>query len=133
MIIKNNKIKKSEDIFKAVDNELKKLKFDLDGTIEIFNDGKEQGSVLKLFNKYNSEIDMCIWVYLPTERDTNNQMEVIIGFHNDCNNKNLWNPNLPSKVFTQIKAIDLHREVRDYIMNAITSRLDKINETKINN
>lgn len=130
MIVWSDKIKKANDIFKAVGNELLKQNIDLDGVIEIFNDGTEQGTLLKLYDKYNPEIDLCIWAYLPSERDCNNQMKVLIGHQSDCTKLNTWSAGVPYKIFTQDRAIHLHKEVRDYVIKEITTRLDKTIETK---
>lgn len=130
MIVWTSKIKKSVDIFNAVSNELLKRDIDLDGVIEIFNDGVEQGTLLKVYDKFNPNVDICIWAYLPTERDCNNQMKVLVGHHSDCTENNMWQGNLPSKIFTQVRARDLHQDVRDYIIEAINERLDKTIERK---
>ncbi len=125
MIVWSDKIRKSNDIFKSVAAELLKLNIDLDGVIEIFNNGAEQGTLLKIFDTYDTNIDICIWVYLPQERDCDNQMEVLIGHHSDCTDNNMWKDNLKPKIFTQDRARELHKEVRDYILEILTSRLDK--------
>ena len=125
MIIWSDRIRKATDIFKAVSNQLLKLEFDVDGVIEIFNNGVEQGTLLKIFDKYDPTLDLCIWVYLPRERDCNNQMEVLVGHHIDCTENNMWKENVKPKIFTQIRARELHKEVRDYILEVITSRLER--------
>lgn len=104
MIVWSDRIKKATDIFKAVSNQLLKLEFDVDGVIEIFNNGAEQGTLLKIFDKYDPTLDLCIWVYLPRERDYNNQMEVLVGHHIDCTENNMWRENVKPKIFTQIRA-----------------------------
>lgn len=125
MIVWSDKIRKSNDIFKSVIAELLKLNIDLDGVIEIFNNGIEQGTLLKIFDTYNPDVDICIWSYLPQERDCDNQMEVLIGHHSDCTNNNMWKDNVKPTIFTQTRARELHKEVRDYILEVLTSRLDK--------
>ena len=125
MIRWSDKIIKSGKIFPGVKDLLQKNNIDIDGVIEVFNDGIEQGTLLKIFDTYNPEIDLVIWTYLPRKRDFNNQMVVLIGHHNDCTANNMWTDNVKSRVFTQPKAIDLHNEVRNYIVDEIVSRLDK--------
>ncbi len=131
MIVWSDKVRKPVEIFRAVSNELLKREIDIDGVIEIFNDGVEQGTLLKIFDKYNPNVDMCIWAYLPTERDCNNQLKVLIGHHSDCTDNNMWQGDVISKIFTQARARELHQEVRDYIIDNITIRLDKNIEKKI--
>lgn len=125
MIAWSDKIQKSSKIFPAVKDTLQKQKIDIDGVIEVFNNGQEQGTLLKIFDTYNPKEDMCIWAYLPKERDCNNQMVVLVGRHSNCTDDNMWTDDVKSKVFTQVKALDLHNEVRNYIVDVITSQLDK--------
>ena len=99
MIVWSDKVRKPVEIFRAVSNELLKREIDIDGVIEIFNDGVEQGILLKIFDKYNPNVDMCIWAYLPTERDCNNQLKVLIGHHSDCTDNNMWQGDVISKEF----------------------------------
>lgn len=134
MIAWSDKIKKSQKIFPGVVDVLQKQKIDIDGVIEVFNDGVEQGTLMKIFDTYNPEVDMVIWAYLPKERDCNNQMIVRVGHQSDCTENNMWKDNVQSKVITQAKAIDLHNEVRNYIVGVISSKLDKkIDIREVNN
>ncbi len=133
MIVWSDKIRKSNDIFKSISAELLKLNIDLDGVIEIFNNGIEQGTLLKIFDTYDPNIDLCIWAYLPQDRDCDNQMEVLIGHHSDCTNNNMWESNVKPRIFTQVRARELHKEVRNYILEVITSRLDKKISGKVDN
>ena len=52
-------------------------------------------------------------------------MEVLVGHHIDCTENNMWKENVKPKIFTQIRARELHKEVRDYILEIITSRLER--------
>ena len=125
MVVWSDRIKKVISIFNSVGNELLKDKIDIDGIIEIFNDGIEQGGLLKVYDKYAPELDYCIWAYLPKERDCNNQMRVLIGYHTDCKENNTWSDNVKSTLFTQNRASELHDEVRDYIINFLKSNINK--------
>lgn len=130
MIAWSDKIEKSRKIFPGVKDVLQKQDIDIDGVIEVFNDGIEQGTLLKIFDTYNPNVDLCIWTYLPKERDYNNQMIVLVGHHSDCTDNNMWNDKVKSKVFTFSKARDLHDAVREYVVEVITSKLDKKIETR---
>lgn len=126
MIVWNEKVKKSEDIFKAVINQLYKDQINTDGVVEIFNNGKEQGCVLKLFDKYNPNLDLCIWAYLPNYRKINNHIEIIIGKHINCNNMNMWDgADLDSYSFEDVKAREMHNKARDFVIDTITKNLEK--------
>ena len=126
MIVWNEKVKKSEDIFKAVINQLYKDQINTDGVVEIFNNGKEQGCVLKLFDKYNPNLDLCIWAYLPNDRKINNHIEIIIGKHINCNNMNMWDgADLDSYSFEDVKAREMHNKASDFVIDTITKNLEK--------
>ncbi len=131
MIKWTEKIRKSVNIFNSIANELLKAEIDIDGIIDVFNNGSEEGVLLKIFDKYNSKSDLCIWAFLPRERDCDNQMKVIIGTHKDCGPNNFWKDNLPYKIFTETRAIELHKKVRNYILEMIESKLDKKIEKKV--
>ncbi len=125
MIIFHKTLEKSEKIFKAVINELNKQGINLDGVIESFNN-KEQGFVLKIYDTYNPDIDICIWAYLPKEREYTNQMKVIVGRQSNCNDLNLWEgDNLIIQIFSNAKAIEMHKQARDFIIDTIKENLDR--------
>ena len=42
----------------------------------------------------------------------------------------MWLKELPSKIFTQAKARELHKEARDYILNVIASNVEKLLKRK---
>ena len=130
MIKWSDKMKKSVNIFNSIANELLKEETDIDGIIDVFNNGLEEGVLLKIYDKFNPASDLCIWAYLPTERDCDNQMKVIIGTHNDCDNSNHWKEELPFKIFTEARAKELHNKVRNYLMEVIRTRMDKKIEKK---
>ena len=90
MIVWNEKVRRSQDVINAVINELYKDNINTDGVAEIFNNGKEQGCVLKIFDKYNPNLDLCFWIYLASDRITNNEITVIVGKHINCNKLNMW-------------------------------------------
>ncbi len=126
MIVWHENVKKSENIINAVINQLYKDQINTDGVVEIFNNGKEQGCVLKLFDKFNPNVDLCIWVYLPRDRKINNHMDVIVGKHINCNNINMWEgADLKSYSFKEAQAREMHNRTRDFIVDFITKNLEK--------
>lgn len=129
MIIWNEKIRKSQDIINAVINQLYKEDINTDGVAEIFNNGKEQGCVLKLFDKYNPNLDICMWIYMPTNRPINNHVEVIVGKHLNCNEFNMWNDNsLESFSFENPNARQMHNITRDFILDKIKYNLERTHD-----
>lgn len=49
MFVWNEKTNKSESIIKSIIKELYKDQINIDGVADYFNNGKEQGCILKLF------------------------------------------------------------------------------------
>lgn len=129
MIVWNEKIRKSQDIINAVINQLYKEDINTDGVVEIFNNGKEQGCVLRLFDKYNANLDMCMWVYMPSKRSINNHIEVIIGKHINCNEFNMWDgSDLESYSFEDPKARQMHNITRDFMLEKIRNNLERTHD-----
>lgn len=126
MIVWNEKIKKSQDVIQAVINQLYKETINTDGVVEIFNNGKEQGCVLKLFDKFNPNLDLCMWVYMPSDRKINNHIEVIIGKHINCNKLNMWDGDgLESFAFEDAKAREMHNQTRDFMLEKIKDNFER--------
>lgn len=126
MIVWNEKIKKSQDVIQAVINQLYKETINTDGVVEIFNNGKEQGCVLKLFDKFNPNLDLCMWVYMPSERKINNHIEVVIGKHINCNKLNMWDgDDLESFSFENAKAREMHNQTRDFMLEKIKDNFER--------
>lgn len=129
MIVWNEKIKKSEDVIKAVINQLYKETINTDGVVEIFNNGKEQGCLLKIFDKYNPNLDLCFWIYMPSDRKVNNQMDIIVGKHINCNKSNMWDgDDLDYISFEDAKAREMHNKARDYIIDFIKENFTKTHD-----
>lgn len=127
MIVWNEKINKSNDVMKSIINELYKEQINMDGVVEIFNNGIEQGSVLKLFDKYNPQLDLCVWVYMPNARKQNNEMNVVVGKHSNCNKLNMWDgDDLDIQTFSDPKAREMHNQTRNFIMETIIQNLNRI-------
>ncbi len=125
MIVWNTMVEKADKVLKAVNNELAIKGIKIDGVVEPFNNGREKGMVLKIYDSYNPEIDLCIWVYLPKNRLTNNEMNILVGHHCDCLSCDAWNKVLPSKTISNKVARAMHNEAREYITNVIEDYLNK--------
>ena len=105
---------------RAVINELLKDSINTDGVVETFNNGKEQGCVLKVFDKYNPNLDLCFWVYMPSNRDINNQISVVVGKHINCNNMNMWEgADLEEYTFEDASVREMHKKIRDFVLDTI--------------
>jgi len=65
-------------------------------------------------------------VFLPKDRDYNNQVEIKIGKHNDIDLKtNIWNTKLPSELIYDNKTRIMHNLAREFIMDKIIDYFDK--------
>lgn len=125
MIVWNTMIEKVDRIYKAVNNYYNIHKINVNAVVEPFNDGKEKGMLMFIYDKFNPDLDICIWTYLPSNRIINNQINVIIGKHSDCKANNLWNKPLPIKMISDNTAKELHKKTRDYIIEQIDAILNK--------
>ncbi len=126
MIVWNEKVKKSQDVINAVINQLYKDNINTDGVAEIFNNGKEQGCVLKIFDKYNPNLDLCFWIFMPNNRSVHNQISVVIGKHINCDKLNMWDgAELDSYTFEDKIAREMHKKVRDFILDSIKENMNK--------
>lgn len=125
MILWNQKLKKTIDLFRGVESEFRVRDINIDGVIESFNNGKEQGLVLVLYNKYNPNLDVCIWAYLPKERDCNNQMRIVVGKSKDRLPDNTWSEELYSEVITEKTARALHDKAREKVIELVLNNYDK--------
>lgn len=111
---------------RAVINELLKDSINTDGVVETFNNGKEQGCVLKVFDKYNPNLDLCFWVYMPSNRDINNQISVVVGKHINCNNMNMWEgADLEEYTFEDASVREMHKKIRDFVLDTIKENMNK--------
>lgn len=119
------------DLFKAVENEFRRRDINIDGIFETFNDGKEQGMVLKLYNKYNADLDICLWAYLPSDRDCTNQMRIVIAKKRDCLENNMWTNEIYDQIITKKTSRELHQEVRELVIELIENNYNKKWELKI--
>ena len=131
MILWNEKIKKSQDIINAVINQLMKGDINTDGVVETFNNGKEQGCVLKIFDKYNPNLDLCFWIYLPNKRNKNNQVSVIVGKQTDCDSMNMWSNDPECYTFEDSVAREMHKKTRDFILDTIKENMNKTRDIRL--
>lgn len=128
MIIWNEKTRRSKELINAVINELYKDEICTDGIADYFNNGKEQGCILKIYDKYNPVLDLCIWTYMPLDRNINNEIMVLIGKHTDCDKNNIWNKKLEEHNFNDNEARQMHNKARDFILDAIHKNFEKTHD-----
>lgn len=122
MLVWNLMIEKPNKILKGVKDSLNKKDIAIDGVVDVFNDGKEKGMLLKIFDKYDETLDWCVWVYQPANRVTNNEVKVMFGTHDDILPNNLWKRDLPSKIIERKEYKEMHNLTRDYIVDEILEK-----------
>lgn len=85
--------------------------------------------MLKLFDRYNPNLDLCIWVYMPNKRKVNNYIEVVIGKQINCTNNNMWKgDNLEIFNFSDNKSRELHVKTRDFLIEKIIKNLERTHD-----
>lgn len=89
MIAKHKSIILPLKVMNATNNYLIKHR-ELDGVIEVFNNSKNQGYVLKIFHAYDKKRDKCIWAY---EDFKNDELNIVVGNHDDCDEYNNFSSN----------------------------------------
>ena len=65
MIVKHKCLNYSERVIKSVIDKCNKEFKGVDGILEVFNNSREQGFVLKIYDSFDPTYDTCIWVELP--------------------------------------------------------------------
>lgn len=88
MIMKHKSIDLSSRVVNGIYDKANKSFKGLDGIIEVFNNTRDQGYILKIYDSYDPQYDTCIWVYdVPYDE----KLVVIFGNRLDCNSDNYWN------------------------------------------
>ena len=88
MIMKHKSIDFSSRIVNGIYDKSNKNFKGLDGIIEVFNNNRDQGYVLKIYDSYDPNYDTCIWIYDVPYDD---KIAVIYGNRSDCGEFNSWN------------------------------------------
>ncbi|MBO5530500.1 MAG: hypothetical protein J5970_03800 [Bacilli bacterium] len=88
MILKHKSIDYSSRIVNAIYDKANKDFRGLDGIIEVFNNSRDQGYILKIYDSYDPEYDTCVWIY---DQPYDEKLVVIYGNRLDCSVDNSWN------------------------------------------
>ena len=128
MIVKHKSLNISDRLFKSLIDRANKEFKGLDGIVEVFNNEREQGYLLKIYDSFDPDYDTCIWLFeMPLQEELN----IVIGSRKDCLKNNTWT----SEMFnTRIKyETSKYKEVEDFIFNYLKETYDKSfnNEIKI--
>jgi len=127
MIVKHKCLNYSERVIKSVIDKANKEFKGMDGILEVFNNKREQGFVLKIYDSYDPDYDTCVWVFeIPLQE----QLNVIFGKRIDATIDNKWTDEMFKSRITfdslQVK------EVIDLIFNHLKEKYDKEIKDSIN-
>lgn len=126
MIVKHKCLNYSERVIKSVIDKCNKEFKGVDGILEVFNNSREQGFVLKIYDSFDPTYDTCIWVFeLPLQEKLN----VIFGNRLDCTVDNKWNKEMFDGriTFDAVQAKEVINTIFDYIKD----KYDKVYEYDI--
>lgn len=126
MIVKHKCLNYSERVIKSVIDKCNKEFKGVDGILEVFNNSREQGFVLKIYDSFDPTYDTCIWVFeLPLQEKLN----VIFGNRLDCTVDNKWNKEMFDGriTFDTVQAKKVINTIFDYIKD----KYDKVYEYDI--
>ncbi len=123
MIVKHKCLNYSERVLKSVIDKCNKEFKGLDGILEVFNNTREQGFVLKIYNSYDPTYDTCIWVF---EIPLQDQLNVIFGNRRDCTLDNQWNEEMfKSRItFDSLQTKNIINMIYDYIKEKYYKDID---------
>lgn len=72
MIVKHKCLNYSERVIKSVIDKCNKKFKGVEGILEVFNNSREQGFVLKIYDSFDPTYDTCIFVFeLPLQEKLN--------------------------------------------------------------
>lgn len=123
MIVKHKCLNYSERVLKSVIDKCNKNFKGLDGILEVFNNTREQGFVLKIYDSYDPTYDTCIWVF---EIPLQDQLNVIFGNRKDCTIDNQWNEEMfKSRItFDSLQTKNIINMIYDYIKEKYYKDID---------
>lgn len=129
LIVKHKCLNYSERVIKSVIDKCNKDFKGLDGILEVFNNTREQGFVLKIYDSYDPTYDTCIWVF---EIPLQDQLNVIFGNRKDCTADNHWNEEMfKSRItFNSLQTKEVIDTIFDYIKESYDK--DKDFDVKLN-
>lgn len=126
MIVKHKCLNYSERVIKSVIDKCNKEFKGVDGILEVFNNSREQGFVLKIYDSFDPTYDTCIWVF---ELSLQEKLNVIFGNRLDCTVDNKWNKEMFDGriTFDTVQAKEVINTIFDYIKD----KYDKVYEYDI--
>lgn len=119
MILMHKSLKRSDDIMRSFRRFCEVNFKTLDGVLEVFNNKIGQGYVIKIFQSYNKNNDLVVWMF---ESLSNKNIQVAYSNHSNIDQYNSWidKNKVNFKEYPIVKNIkravinDIYKIVKDY-------------------
>ena len=87
MILMHKSLKRSDDIMRSLRNYFRINFKSIDGILEVFNNDIGQGYLFKIFQSYNDNNDLVIWMY---ESLSDKNIKIAYSIHSNVDENNNW-------------------------------------------
>lgn len=87
MLLMHKSLKRSEDIMRSFRRYAEVNFKEIDGIIECFNNKIGQGYIIKIFDSYNKENDLVVWIF---ESLNEKNIQIAFSIHNNIDDQNNW-------------------------------------------
>ena len=119
MILMHKSLKRSDDIMRSLRNYFRINFKSIDGILEVFNNDIGQGYLFKIFQSYNDNNDLVIWMY---ESLSDKNIKIAYSIHSNVDENNNWidEDKVNFKEYPIVKDIkkkiikDIYDTIRDY-------------------
>lgn len=112
MIIMHKSLKRSDDIMRSFRRFCEVNFKTLDGVIEVFNNKIGQGYLIKVFQSYNKNNDLVVWLF-ESLKDKN--IKIAFSNHSNIDEHNNW----IDKNKVNIKTYSIVKDIKKKIINDI--------------
>lgn len=112
MIIMHKSLKRSDDIMRSFRRFCEVNFKTLDGVIEVFNNKIGQGYLIKVFQSYNKNNDLVVWLF-ESLKDKN--IKIAFSNHSNIDEHNTW----IDKNKVNIKTYSIVKDIKKTIINDI--------------
>lgn len=110
MILTHKSLKRSEDIMKSFRRFCEVNFKTLDGVIEVYNNKIGQGYLIKIFQSYNKNNDLVVWIF---ESLAEKNIQTAFSTHSNIDNNNNW----ITKNKVNFKIYPIKKDIKKKIIN----------------
>ena len=110
MILTHKSLKRSEDIMKSFRRFCEVNFKALDGVIEVYNNKIGQGYLIKIFQLYNKNNDLVVWIF---ESLAEKNIQTAFSTHSNIDNNNNW----ITKNKVNFKIYPIKKDIKKKIIN----------------